>query len=120
MRDDRREHTLSGEAARQLARQVRYLERLPRNRQPHRRRSVNPAAAAVRIGKLTAALNAGSSATVQFYKGPPLSETSDGSDPQTCYPWMMASGSSVPSGTQVVCARINGYWYVIEAACTAF
>ncbi|HUZ38040.1 MAG TPA: hypothetical protein VMV17_17090 [Streptosporangiaceae bacterium] len=48
MRDDRREHTLSGEAARQLARQVRYLERLPRNRPVHRRRSVNPAAAAAK------------------------------------------------------------------------
>ena len=41
MRNDRTPHQLSGEAASQLARQVRYLERLPRNRQPHRRRSIN-------------------------------------------------------------------------------
>lgn len=33
--------------------------------------------------------------------------------------WMLASGDTIDSGTQVVCAWIEGAWYVINAACSA-
>lgn len=67
------------------------------------------------IGVLAGALSAGGSATVNRYTGTPGSEASTGTD--TVYDWMMKSGDSIPSGTRIMYAVVNGRKYVINAAC---
>lgn len=73
--------------------------------------------APLKIGVLQSQLDYGSSASVKFYAGAPGSEAADGTGTHTCYPWMLKAGTSIAANSQVVLALINGYWYVIQAAC---
>lgn len=108
-----REFTLGREALQTLSRQTRYVQRLPRNQRPHRRRSPSRAASAATfaIGTLTAKLNAGGSAGFNFTLG----GTGSGSD--TCYDYLLCVGDSLASGTKICVAKIAGKWVVIQSVC---
>ena len=67
------------------------------------------------LGVLAGTLAYGSSATANIYAGAPGAEAS--SFTKTVYPWMMNTGDSIASNTEVVTAVINGKFYVVNAAC---
>lgn len=70
----------------------------------------------IKIGILGADLtyHTSSGASVTVKTGAPGSET--GSDTITAYDWLLASGKKIASGAYVVCANINGYYYVINSS----
>lgn len=77
----------------------------------------NPGAGAW-LGVLAGTLNYHSSASVTLYKwdsGSGYFISAGTTD--TCYPWLMLSGDSIPSGTQVVGCIIDGKRVVFDAAC---
>jgi hypothetical protein len=112
-------YTLDADAVQRTAAAVRYVEGQTRNSATTQRRRHNTPAtpAAVKIGVLSTSLDYGSGASVTFYSGTPGSEAPDGTGTHTCYGWMLKSGDSINASTEVVCALINGHWYVIQAAC---
>lgn len=69
------------------------------------------------IGVLTQSLNYGTTtgATCNIYTGSPGSEAASGST--TVFPWMMSTGDSIPTNTEVVLVTVNGRIYAFNAAC---
>jgi len=60
---------------------------------------------------LTCRTTTGATVIVKF--GTPGSES--GSDTIVTYDWLVPSGKKIESGTNVVCLKINGYYYAIAA-----
>src|SRR5438105_541290 len=60
-----------------------------------------------RLGKLTTAMSAGGSATMQIWAGIPGSEAVVTGSDMTVYDWCLGA---IPSTTKVVVGRINGKW----------
>ena len=69
------------------------------------------------IGKLDGPLPQGGSATVSVWAGDLGSEEDTGAN-ITAGDWLMKSGATaIARGKKVICKRINGKWYVVEAEC---
>lgn len=69
------------------------------------------------IATLTAALYQGASATADIWSGNGGSE-SDSTESITVWDWLMNVGDpAMVTGIRIVCAQINGNWYVIAASC---
>lgn len=75
------------------------------------------AAVVVAKGKLSTSLSFGGSATVRLWYVVSGTETDTGID-ITAYDWLLKSGQTVASGTQVVLMSINGRWYVVGGQCS--
>lgn len=68
------------------------------------------------LGRTSATLTPGSSATIDLYFGGGGAE-SDSTIDLTAHEWMLPTGESVESGAEVVLSWINGLWYVTAAEC---
>lgn len=110
-------YLLSGETVKALAEMKRWWERNARNYHPPRyRRATTRTGTSTWLGILQGSLAYGSSATVMLYKWDGSSSfVSDTTD--TCYPWMMNTGDSIATNTEVVGGVIGGKRVVFNAAC---
>jgi hypothetical protein len=67
-------------------------------------------------GKLDGGLTYQGSATMSVWAWDGSAEADTGGN-ITVYDWLLVSGGSIASGTNVVAAFIGGRWYIIAAAC---
>jgi hypothetical protein len=104
------------ESAERIARATKTVERMVRNDGSHRGRYVKSNRFRMEAGKLDADLAYGSSAAVSVWRWNG-SAMADAGYNVTAYDWLLSSGQTISSGTQVIIARIAGRWLVIGAQC---
>jgi len=92
--------------------------RKPKNQPPQWGRWPVGGASSQWLGVLNADLGYHSSAEVAIYTwDESAGHFTDSEDTATCYPWLMLSGDSIPSGTQVVGCFVGGKRVVFDCAC---
>jgi hypothetical protein len=69
------------------------------------------------MGKLDGTLSYTSSATLSIWAWNGSADA-DTTINITVYDWLLSSGQSIASGTQVVAAHVGGRWRVIGAQCS--